>query len=44
MDVEQWPDELRLSDIAQRFVCQSCGRRGPEVRPLFGPAAMGTGG
>ena len=33
-EVDQWPDELRLSD-EPRFVCQVCGRRGADVRPDF---------
>jgi hypothetical protein len=31
-----WPDDMRLSDIEHRFVCQACGRRGADVRPQFG--------
>jgi hypothetical protein len=30
-----WPDEVRLSDIEPRFTCQTCGRRGADVRPNF---------
>jgi hypothetical protein len=30
-----WPDDLRLSDIEPRFVCQACGKRGADVRPDF---------
>jgi hypothetical protein len=30
-----WPDDLRLSEIEPRFVCQACGKRGPGVRPHF---------
>jgi hypothetical protein len=30
-----WPDDARLSDIEDRFVCKACGRRGADVRPLF---------
>ena len=30
-----WPDDLRLSDIEPRFVCQACGKRGSDVRPNF---------
>jgi hypothetical protein len=37
-----WPDDMRLSDIEDRFVCKACGRRGAYVRPLFGQAPMGT--
>ena len=33
---DQWPDEVRLSDIEPRFACQACGRRGADVRPNFG--------
>jgi len=28
-------DDLRLSDIEDRFTCTACGRRGPDVRPDF---------
>ena len=24
---DSWPDDLRLSDIEPRFVCQACGKR-----------------
>jgi hypothetical protein len=44
------PDDVRLSDIEHRFICQACGRRGADVRPHFGassdgdgPSLMGTG-
>jgi hypothetical protein len=33
-----WPDDLRLSDIEERFVCKACGRRGADVRSNFGQA------
>ncbi len=33
---DRWPDHVRLSDIESRFTCQSCGRKGAEVRPHFG--------
>ena len=32
---DQWPDDIRLSDLEPRFTCQACGRRGAEVRPNF---------
>jgi hypothetical protein len=32
---DQWPDDLRLSDIEDRFTCTACGKRGPDVRPDF---------
>ena len=25
---DPWPDDLRLSDIEERFICRACGRRG----------------
>lgn len=31
----QWPDDMRLSDIEARFVCEVCGQRGADVRPDF---------
>ena len=30
-----WPDEVRLSDLERKFVCQACGIRGADVRPDF---------
>jgi len=39
---DQWPDDVRLSDLELRFVCTSCGKRGADVRPDFPPARMGT--
>ena len=37
MDIsaDQWPYEVGLSDLEQRFVCPVCGRRGADVRPNF---------
>jgi len=43
MLADQWPDDVRLSDIEPRFVCKACGKRGADVRPHFQPARMGTG-
>ena len=40
MDADQWPDDLRLSDIEDRFVCRACGKRGGDVRPRFPYARM----
>jgi hypothetical protein len=34
----RWPDHVRLSDLEPLFVCQFCGHRGADVRPLFEPA------
>jgi hypothetical protein len=44
ISAEQWAGDLRLSDIESQFVCSACGKRGADVRPLFEPARMGTGG
>jgi hypothetical protein len=30
---DQWPDDMRLSDIEPRFICRACGKRGADVRP-----------
>jgi hypothetical protein len=35
LSADQWPDDVRLSDIEPRFVCAACGKRGAEVRPDF---------
>jgi hypothetical protein len=32
---EHWLDDLRLSDIEERFVWHVCGKRGADVRPDF---------
>ena len=44
MSADRWPDHVRLSDIEPLFVCAACGKRGADVRGLFPPARMGTGG
>jgi hypothetical protein len=41
MSAEQWPDDVRLSDIEPRFICKACGKRGADVRLHFEPARMG---
>lgn len=41
---DQWPDDVRLSDIEERFVCKVCGKRGGDVRPEFNWQAMPVGG
>jgi hypothetical protein len=33
ISAEQWPDDVRLSDIEPQFVCSVCGVKGAEVRP-----------
>jgi hypothetical protein len=32
VNADQWPDDLRLSDIEHRFVCEVCGKRGADVK------------
>ena len=32
VSANQWPDDLRLSDIEHRL-CEPCGKRGADVRP-----------
>ena len=32
---DQWVDDVRLSDIEDRFTCTACGKRGADVRPDF---------
>jgi hypothetical protein len=32
---EQWSDQVRLSDLESRFICQACGKKGADVRPDF---------
>jgi hypothetical protein len=34
-DADRWPDNVRLSDLEPLFVCEACGHRGGDVRPLF---------
>jgi hypothetical protein len=35
ISADRWPDDVRLSDLEPKFICQACGRRGADVRPLF---------
>jgi hypothetical protein len=42
MNADCWADDVRLSDIEDRFVCAACGKRGAEVRPDFPAAKMGS--
>ena len=35
ISADKWPDDVRLSDIEDRFVCKGCGKRGADVRPDF---------
>jgi hypothetical protein len=32
-DADRWPDELRISDVEDKFVCTVCGQRGADIRP-----------
>jgi hypothetical protein len=32
---DQWPDDMRLSDLEPRFIRAACGKRGADVRPDF---------
>ena len=32
---DQWPDDVRLSDIEDHFTRSACGHRGADVRPDF---------
>lgn len=35
ISAEEWPDDLRLSDLEPQFVCKVCGHRGADIRPDF---------
>jgi len=35
ISADQRPDDMRLSDLADRFTCTACGKRGADVRPDF---------
>ena len=32
MSGDRWPDDVRLSDVENRFVCTACGKRGADIR------------
>jgi hypothetical protein len=42
IDAGRWPDHVRLSDLEPLFVCNVCGHRGADVRPLFERPRMAT--
>lgn len=44
IDADRWPDDVRLSDLEPRMVCEVCDHRGADVRPLFEQARMGSRG
>jgi hypothetical protein len=33
ISADQWPDDIRLSDLEPLFTCQACGQKGADVRP-----------
>ena len=33
VNADHWPDDMRLSDIEDRFTCTACSKRGADVRP-----------
>ena len=35
MSAARWPDDLRLSDIEDRFTCSACGKPGADIGPDF---------
>ena len=35
IEAGRWPDDVRLSDLEPTFICQACGHRGADIRPLF---------
>jgi hypothetical protein len=41
-EADKWPDDLRLSDIEPRFVCNVCGLRGANIMGDRAPPRMGT--
>jgi hypothetical protein len=40
LSADGWADDLRLSDIEDRFVCQKCGKRGASSRQSAPPSTM----
>jgi hypothetical protein len=35
VNADQWPDDVRLSDLEGKFSCTACGMRCADVRPDF---------
>jgi hypothetical protein len=35
ISADQWPDDVKLSDLEPLFSCQACGKKGAYVRPDF---------
>jgi hypothetical protein len=44
VNADQWPDDVRLSDIEARFICNACGHRGADVRPDLRPNVSSVSG
>ena len=44
VNADRWPDDVRLSNIEERFVCSACGKRGADVRPDFNWDKQPVGG
>jgi hypothetical protein len=42
VSAEEWPDDVRLSDLEGRFTCSVCGHRGADIR-LRPPARSSAG-
>jgi hypothetical protein len=43
LNADQWPDDLRLSELEPKFVCQACGHRSADVRPDWRSQAQASG-
>jgi hypothetical protein len=35
ISADDWSDDVRLSDLEEKFTCTACGKRGADVRPDF---------
>jgi hypothetical protein len=35
ISADDWSDDVRLSDLEEKFTCTACGMRGADVRPDF---------
>jgi hypothetical protein len=35
ISADQWADDVRLSDLEDKFTCTTCGMRGADIRPNF---------
>jgi len=40
LEADRWPDDVWLSDIEPRLVCQVCGGCGADVRPNWDTAPV----